>query len=502
MFPFAYANALPGNAELVLENLQISPPYPQKGELVKITADVYNAGIVETNSLASIITAAYFVDGELLYLNEIDNVKPGIGNKISISSDLIWNAEPGNYNMKIILDYHDTLNDQYDSPEDNVLEKIISIRPLTATKMQMQSSPQYIGHDTNTLLTATISLVDSDTHQPLNNKKITLTFDEENISLVTNADGVVSFSKMVDSLKELKLHSSFGGDAKYLPTNSSLTVYSIPSEITSAMIVKILNAEKQYNFVDSVFEFIIFQDSYDTLIETVSPNSTMIVSDVIWVSLPPEHDYFVEAYLDGQLFYLSDKKYLDKNSIIMEELSVPESAEIQFKIINGSGAPQGNATVNNWIYSTVSDDDGLTDWIRVLPTLYQNPYVADIILSDGRAIKSDPFFIFSGERKTINLNIPETLSAFDNIPSWIRTNAGWWADGQIDNESFIDAIQFLVKKNILHVPLSIDSDDFDYDNIPSWIKNSAGWWADGQIDNESFIDAIQFLINKEILKIP
>ena len=25
------------------------------------------------------------------------------------------------------------------------------------------------------------------------------------------------------------------------------------------------------------------------------------------------------------------------------------------------------------------------------------------------------------------------------------------------------------------------------DVIPSWIKNNAGWWADGQIDDSSFV---------------
>ncbi len=38
--------------------------------------------------------------------------------------------------------------------------------------------------------------------------------------------------------------------------------------------------------------------------------------------------------------------------------------------------------------------------------------------------------------------------------------------------------------------------------IPSWIKNNAGWWADGTIDDESFIQGIQFLIKEGIMKVP
>ncbi len=39
-------------------------------------------------------------------------------------------------------------------------------------------------------------------------------------------------------------------------------------------------------------------------------------------------------------------------------------------------------------------------------------------------------------------------------------------------------------------------------NIPSWIKNNAGWWADGSIDDNSFVQGIQFLIKEGIMKIP
>ena len=37
--------------------------------------------------------------------------------------------------------------------------------------------------------------------------------------------------------------------------------------------------------------------------------------------------------------------------------------------------------------------------------------------------------------------------------------------------------------------------------IPSWIKDSAGWWADGQIDDETFVDGIEYLISNGILQI-
>jgi len=37
--------------------------------------------------------------------------------------------------------------------------------------------------------------------------------------------------------------------------------------------------------------------------------------------------------------------------------------------------------------------------------------------------------------------------------------------------------------------------------IPDWIKNNAGWWADGQIDDNSFVSGLQWLISNGIMKV-
>lgn len=37
------------------------------------------------------------------------------------------------------------------------------------------------------------------------------------------------------------------------------------------------------------------------------------------------------------------------------------------------------------------------------------------------------------------------------IPTWIKNNADWWADGFISDEEFILGIEYLIKRGILHV---------------------------------------------------
>ena len=53
------------------------------------------------------------------------------------------------------------------------------------------------------------------------------------------------------------------------------------------------------------------------------------------------------------------------------------------------------------------------------------------------------------------MKIPPTTqgtgSAGNQIPDWIKNNAGWWADGQIDDSSFVQGIQWLIKEGIMKI---------------------------------------------------
>ncbi|NNM02517.1 MAG: DUF2334 domain-containing protein, partial [Nitrosopumilus sp.] len=66
------------------------------------------------------------------------------------------------------------------------------------------------------------------------------------------------------------------------------------------------------------------------------------------------------------------------------------------------------------------------------------------------------------------------------VPEWIKNNAGWWADGTIDDNTFVQGIEYLVKQGIIKVSEKSQSLK-DTKIVPEWIKNNAGWWADGTI---------------------
>jgi len=48
--------------------------------------------------------------------------------------------------------------------------------------------------------------------------------------------------------------------------------------------------------------------------------------------------------------------------------------------------------------------------------------------------------------------------------------------------------------------ISLQASAQDY-NIPDWIKNNAKWWSEGQIDDTAFVSGIQYLINNGIMEV-
>ena len=88
------------------------------------------------------------------------------------------------------------------------------------------------------------------------------------------------------------------------------------------------------------------------------------------------------------------------------------------------------------------------------------------------------------------------------VPVWIKTNAKWWSDNQIDDNTFVQGIQFLIKENIMKISGQPSSQSGDGGEIPSWIKKNAGWWADGMISESDFVSGIKYLIENGIVKVP
>ncbi|WP_148703063.1 FecR domain-containing protein [Nitrosopumilus piranensis] len=87
------------------------------------------------------------------------------------------------------------------------------------------------------------------------------------------------------------------------------------------------------------------------------------------------------------------------------------------------------------------------------------------------------------------------------IPNWIKNNAEWWAEGSIDDSSFVSGIQYMIKEDMIYIPDLSKQTKRTVEGIPDWIRNNAGWWADGTIDDRDFLNGIQYLVSNGIVVI-
>ena len=98
---------------------------------------------------------------------------------------------------------------------------------------------------------------------------------------------------------------------------------------------------------------------------------------------------------------------------------------------------------------------------------------------------------------TVVLMTPNAFSQY--VPEWVKNTAGWWSTDAISETEFVNAIEFLVKENIIQVNVTQTSETNQ--GVPEWVKNTAGWWSTDAISETEFVNAISYLIKVGIINI-
>jgi hypothetical protein len=88
-----------------------------------------------------------------------------------------------------------------------------------------------------------------------------------------------------------------------------------------------------------------------------------------------------------------------------------------------------------------------------------------------------------------------------SIPDWIKHNAGWWSNNTIDDDTFLQGIEYLIKNDIIIISPTPQDSSSNSSEIPSWIKHIAAWWVTDIIDDDTFVNGIEHLVNKGIIQI-
>ncbi|MGB1691015.1 MAG: hypothetical protein ACPHC0_06235, partial [Nitrosopumilus sp.] len=204
------------------------------------------------------------------------------------------------------------------------------------------------------------------------------------------------------------------------------------------------------------------------------------------IKLSFENDIIGEIYWNSNL--VSGKNipftfsFYDKNNIPVTDLL------FVYGITDSSGQEIWSNIGNGEKYLGILAPDGIYQESIFIPT--DGEYEFKLILT-GQYSNNFENFLVSTSNFEINSQSILTKEKTSTIPNWIKNNAEWWAAGAIDDDAFIQGIQFLIKEGILEIPSTAQGTSSG-NEIPNWIKNNAEWWAAGAIDDDAFIQGIQF----------
>jgi hypothetical protein len=107
------------------------------------------------------------------------------------------------------------------------------------------------------------------------------------------------------------------------------------------------------------------------------------------------------------------------------------------------------------------------------------------------------------ETVTFDLNVGANSNPASTIqiPKWVKNNAKYWHDGAIDDSTFAQGIQYMIKQGIITIPPTQSGQAKPGVTIPAWVKNNAGYWSTGDIDDATFVKGIQYLITVGIIQV-
>lgn len=135
--------------------------------------------------------------------------------------------------------------------------------------------------------------------------------------------------------------------------------------------------------------------------------------------------------------------------------------------------------------------------ISKLKTEVPSPYPFEkMVFPEGK------YFIdlqYSGAEYTAEFNLIDSGNVV--IPFQTKQIAYNWVNNKVSSGIFIDSIQKTVEKEAINIPYEIDRDNLGKIFIPEWMKITTVWWLEEKISDETYSNAFQNLIDRQIITI-
>jgi len=200
-------------------------------------------------------------------------------------------------------------------------------------------------------------------------------------------------------------------------------------------------------------------------------------------------DAFTEQPVNGDVNY--DLKILDSDgNTILSKTNLTAVGGTDAQTLNLPGNGIYSVQIN---IKSITGPTGLPDTSRI------GMARGNLVIPSTVGVDQGLVAIQSGQSG--NQSVQTGSSNQIKIPQWVKNNAGWWYQNQIDANTFAQGIQYLIQQGIIKIPSTTPGQATPGVQIPSWVKNDAGFWSEGQIDDQTFVAGIQWLITNGIITV-
>ena len=159
--------------------------------------------------------------------------------------------------------------------------------------------------------------------------------------------------------------------------------------------------------------------------------------------------------------------------------------------VYGYGGPPENNSANNYTVEISTNQESYSLGESVIFTGNVNKYDED---------RSLRITIFDSSKNLISTK-KTPVDTYGKFSYTVELNEKF-SDGKfIVKSQYGNSKSTVTTSSFLITTANMPTMESNASEIPVWIKNNAGWWADGSIDDSSFVQGIQFLVQEGFMKI-
>jgi len=239
--------------------------------------------------------------------------------------------------------------------------------------------------------------------------------------------------------------------------------------------------------------------------ETI-PNKDGVFSTALFLDANWEKgDYTLQAVYQGQeigtVYFVVTKTFTPELSVDSTVGTLEIDNQELMKSKDKTVIAKITGTIKNYergtpIILTIQKPDTTTDEISVHGKK-TGEFTARITIRDGWPLG---VYLVNVTYKDKALGTVSFVLNEIEIPNWIKNNARWWSEGTIGDSDFTTGIQYMIKENIMVISgLPEQAADATQEQVPQWVRNNAGWWANGLISDNDFVSGIKYLVEQGII---